>query len=252
MAKKKNKISSGRKQAISGRLPGRDRAFLGRLASRVQAFADRGPNGGRMLPGWLVACAPAILVLLTLMTIMIGALFYWDQLSATPPFLWIFVPDCPLYGVLASLLLLWGAERVSGLLRFVVACASAHFGAWTIFVLLAHPGTYFVGSGTILSSVIMLIGHAWMVLAAFLLVPKKTTRWIVLIAVLWLGINTFADYRLGALSTHPWIPTEKLGLVEAYSWLSSLFWPLLLFFSAPFVARVKLIGQVRSALAWRA
>ena len=99
-----------------------------------------------------------------------------------------------------------------------------------------------------ISSVVMIIGHIWMVGSSLLVLPKKTNVLMVLFASLWLLFNTFVDYRIGSISTHPWIPVEKLASVELYSWAMCTVWPIALMLLVPYVAKMDLIEKIRQAL----
>lgn len=191
---------------------------------------------------------PLFLFVLALGAMGIGALFYAIQLSKTPPLLMLFVPDCPLYAALAAILILWHFPR-NEIYRFVIACATAMYGAWTIFVILLYSNYYFIPDQAWLSY-ILLAGHLGMVLLGLLVLPKKPAMMTVGVAAGWLLLNTFVDYRLGNLSTHPWMPIEHLGVVEMFTWISAIAWPLLLFYLADWIREQKVLRTLHRSLCW--
>lgn len=189
---------------------------------------------------------PALLGVLTFLSLVIGGWFYWDQLGRTSPFLAVFVPDCPLYVLLGSFILLFDRPRLSAW-RFMVASALALYGSWTVFVLLSAPEYYFAPESAALSAVLV-IGHLGMVLQGLLVLPKKAAPIALFMALAWLGLNTFMDYRAGPLSTHPPVPSGHLAQIELFTWAGTLLWPLALYLLAEPLSRVDALRRLREAL----
>ena len=98
----------------------------------------------------------------------------------------------------------------------------------------------------------LIIGHLGMVLQALLLLPKrKELGYAALgLAMAWLLLNTFADYRMGSLSTHPWIGGEIKPVVEQFTWVESVLWPLLLFALADLAAKNMVLEKIRKMVRW--
>ncbi|VVB56589.1 Uncharacterised protein [uncultured archaeon] len=207
---------------------------------------------------------PTILLLFMVGTLLFGAYFYFEQLAATPFYLWLFVPDCPLYAALAGFILLEGWENKTGkkagalarmahspLLRFVIASACALYGSWTIFIFGAYS-EFYLGAAQAPVTIALIIGHLGMVLLALLILPKKNEiGWTGLAAaLLWLALNTFMDYQLGPLSTHPWLGGPLKIVVEPFTWMAGAAWPLLLYALADASAENKVLVRLRKWVCW--
>jgi len=130
--------------------------------------------------------------------------FYWyhDQLAATPLYLWLFVPDCPLYTtifcfVLAGLI----TGVVSPLLQLVTYVGLIKYGAWAVFVLTLSGVT---GSGLDREGLLLYISHVGMVLegALFLLHLAWTPAQVWWNAG-WMATNDAVDYLIGTYPTLP-------------------------------------------------
>ncbi len=201
---------------------------------------DSAPRVPKVLPG--------VLFLLTLLALAIGTWFYLPQLSAMPMELWLFVPDCPLYALLGAALVLWHFPR-SRIWAFVVGSGLALYGSWTIFVLLLHPSVYFAPDQYWLSA-ILVAGHLGMIIEGLIVLPKTSTKTMLVIALAWFGLNTYMDYHLGPLSTHPWIPAQNLGTVENFTWAAGIFWPALFFFLGGRISMHPWVRKLHRALCW--
>lgn len=166
----------------------------------------------------------SIVLLLNVASVFTGLWYYWDQLSATPWHLLIFVPDCPLYVLLAIPILL---KRVkNGAYSFLVSIGMVKYGLWTVFVLLYHSKFYFLPE-FLPVTLVFIIGHLGMALEGACLLPKNKVAFAaLLVAFGWFLLNDFADYFLG---TVPSIPPEGMGLVALLTIASSMLLPLALF-----------------------
>ena len=178
----------------------------------------------------------------------IGAWFYWNQMAATPPWLWLFVPDCPLYAVLGAPILLFGRPK-NAALRFVIASGLAVFGSWTIFVLMLHVDVYFHAVNLPLS-LVLVAGHLGMILEGVLCLPKREELkfGMIFIAAGWFILNVQFDYLNGSINTHPWIPSSQLADVMLFTAFSSITWPVLLFAIAGMVEKEKAVSKIREKL----
>ncbi len=192
--------------------------------------------------------AQTSLLLLILAAAIIGGWFYFNQLAATPPWLWFFVPDCPLYALLGAPILLFGFPK-NAALRFVISCGLAIFGSWTVFVLMLHGGVYFAPASLPMSA-ILLLGHFGMMVEGVLCLPKKSELKFgtLLIAIGWFLLNLNLDYFNGALSTYPWIPKGQLDVVMLFTAFMGVTWPIALFAVAGIVEKEKAVGKIREAL----
>ncbi|MBI5158806.1 DUF1405 domain-containing protein [Candidatus Micrarchaeota archaeon] len=151
--------------------------------------------------------------------------FYLEQLMATPVYLWLFVPDCPLYALWmgVSLLLLARGARGGWLdaFNFVGAAGALKYGFWTVAVLLMYAQHYYPANGPFVYFM-LLFGHVGLFLEAFLLVGKvKVKAWHVAAAVAWLGANELSDYVL--FGTKPPIPAGTEQFVFLFTLASTVF-----------------------------
>ncbi|MCX8175311.1 MAG: DUF1405 domain-containing protein [Candidatus Micrarchaeota archaeon] len=152
-----------------------------------------------------------------------GAVYYAYQLSLTPPALLLFVPDCPLYVLLALPLILRLVRSES--YSFFVSAGMVKYGIWTIFVLLFYQ-EYWEPS-QLQTTLLFIAGHICMALLGAALAPPKRVAFAVVAAVvLWFLLNDYADYWLG---TRPLIPDREIGLVRNLTVASSILFPLALY-----------------------
>lgn len=167
-----------------------------------------------------------LLLLLNIAAVLIGFWYYFGQLASTPLPLLPFVPDCPLY-VLLAIPILFGLRNAA--YSFLTSIGMAKYGLWTIFVLLFHSQAYFSPELAAVS-IIFIFGHAGMVLEGLALLPKKRVgAAVLLLAIGWFLLNDLADYSLG---TVPPIPTSGMGAVRNLTIAASLVLPLALFLYA--------------------
>lgn len=167
-----------------------------------------------------------------------GMYFYWPQMLGTNPLLWLFIPDCPLYVLLAALLYLRVLD--GGLLRFVTAVGLLKYGLWTLFALLSFSTYYF----STFMGLVLVIEHIGMAAQFFLLVRAQDTKF-VLPATVWFLFNDLVDYSLGA---HPLLPAGDLNGVMIFSVLSSLAVPLLAWGFAGRIENSRIAKKAREAL----
>ena len=168
-----------------------------------------------------------LLLLLNIAAVLVGFWYYSDQLLATPLPLFPFVPDCPLYVLLAIPVLLKMVK--SDWFSFLTSVGMAKYGLWTVFVLLFHSQAYFSPEMASVS-IIFIFGHAGMVLEGLALLPKKRVGTaVLLLAIGWFLLNDISDYFWG---TVPAIPTTGMELVRNLTIAASLVLPLALFLYA--------------------
>ncbi len=147
-----------------------------------------------------------------------GLYYYWDQLAMTPWYLWLAVPDCPLYTffmVIALALIL--IKKPSNTFNAITAVGLSMYGTWTVLVLL-YFGEFFFSPMYAMGSWERLISHGGMALEGFLLLPylTKTRPFAWAITALWFitldAVDYFYQFSSGGLPmrTHP------LAVVELY------------------------------------
>lgn len=169
-----------------------------------------------------------LLVLFLLINVagsLFGLYYYWEQLMLTPWYLWLAVPDCPLYTffmIFALLLIL--IKKPSDTLNAVTAVGLSMYGAWTTIVLLYFGEFYFSPSNALMSAGLW-ISHFGMGLEGFLLLPYlgrvKPISWIITAA--WFVVLDSVDYFYHfayngfAMRTHPLAILEYIAVRNHYS-----------------------------------
>jgi uncharacterized membrane protein YpjA len=173
----------------------------------------------------------SFIILVDLLGIFYGYYYYAEQLGATPLYLWIFVPDCPLYIMLftiALMLAILGFE--SKLFSYIAAVGMMKYGIWTLAALLLY-GEYFFSSSAFLLSSFLFMLHIGMTLEGPVLVPKKLSKWHLSVALLWFLANDYVDYFYGfvdnfgryTLGTHPILPPAgRIPIIMAITFLLSI------------------------------
>jgi len=187
-----------------------------------------------------------VAVLLNVCAIFAGGYFYMNQLAATPLQLLIFVPDCPLY-VLLALFIVAGIIR-NEIFSFIVSAGMVKYGLWTVFALLFHWDFY---SQPLFfwTSVIFILGHLGMAWEGLALLPKKPARIALLLAIAWFLLNDVSDYFWG---TVPSLPPGGLEAVRNLTFASSIILPILLFALASRIASFMPVAWLRRILLGKA
>ena len=142
-----------------------------------------------------------ILLILNILAVIVGGYYYWDQLASTPVLLLIFVPDCPLF-VLLAIPIIAGAVKNDSY-SFFVSAGMVKYGLWTVYVLLFYNSLYFAPAA-LLVGIIFLLGHIGMVLEGLALVPKIKPALLAIIATVgFLLLNDISDYFFGTVPPVP-------------------------------------------------
>ena len=133
---------------------------------------------------------------------------YHDQFSSHPWYLWLFVPDCPLYVFAFAFILLtliffnWQ----NPVLNCVVFVMNVRYALWsyTYFMVFFDPFKPWLN----LDYALTLAGHFLAIIESFYLVLlSKINKRQLLVVYAWALINDYSDYVLG---THPWVPHTRL------------------------------------------
>lgn len=125
-----------------------------------------------------------------------GLYYYWQQIGMTPWYLWLAVPDCPLYALfMAIAIALILAGKPWNTFNAVTAVGSSMYGAWTIIVLLWF-GEYFFQPDYAFGSWERLISHGGLMLEGCLLLPYLTkTKWFSWgVTAVWFAVLDGTDY----------------------------------------------------------
>ncbi|CAJ37292.1 hypothetical protein RCIX2170 [Methanocella arvoryzae MRE50] len=160
-----------------------------------------------------------IFLLINVAGSLFGLYYYWEQLMLTPWYLWLAVPDCPLYTffmIFALLLIL--LKKPSDTLNTITAVGLSMYGAWTTIVLLYFGEIYFNPANALMSAGLW-ISHFCMGLEGFLLLPYlarvKPISWA--ITAIWFAVLDSVDYFYHfayngvAMRTHPLALLEYLA-----------------------------------------
>jgi uncharacterized membrane protein YpjA len=137
--------------------------------------------------------------------------FYREQLAATSPLLWVFVPDCPLAAFLIAVSLLaikFLPNARLDFLHYVSSAFALKYGFWTMFVLAAFPGFYFTPQSALLFA-LLFAGHFIVFFEPLFLLGKARVAEHYTVAVLaFFVLSDLSDYLLG---THPPLPADAGG-----------------------------------------
>ena len=158
-----------------------------------------------------------------------GMLFYWYQLSITPSLLWLFVIDCPLYTLLATVVLV-GQDRkwnIPSWFTFVVTVGLFKYAIWTFYALSVYYKYFFFEIAAIWNYTFGPV-HVFMFLEAFLIFKliKKFKWWHIPIAAGWFWVNDFVDYWIG---TYPIVPVGHVMELRNLMLVLSIAIPILLY-----------------------
>jgi uncharacterized membrane protein YpjA len=189
-----------------------------------------------------------LIIAIDVLGMLYGYYYYHEQLSSSPLYLWLFIPDCPFYVMLFTIALLLAIFCIeSKLFSYIAAVGMMKYGIWTLAALLLF-GDYFFSSQLWLLSSILFILHIGMSAEGPLLIPKKLSKLHLIVTLLWFLIHDYFDYfyeywnRAGqyVLGTHPILPSaDRVPVMMvltvvlsiflsflAYRWsLGSIVWP---------------------------
>lgn len=148
-----------------------------------------------------------------------GLYYYWEQLMMTPWYLWLAVPDCPLYTFLMIFaLLLILLNRPSDTLNTITAVGLSMYGAWTTIVLLYFGEIYFDPANALMSCGLW-ISHFGMGLEGFLLLPwlsrVKPISWA--LTAIWFAVLDSVDYFYHFAYDGIAIRTHPLAILEYFA-----------------------------------
>lgn len=161
----------------------------------------------------------ALVIFINIIGSLFGLYYYWEQLSVTPWYYWIFVPDCPLYTFLMifALIFLIAGKRYDTF-NTITAVGLAMYGTWTMVILLYFNEIYFAPANALMSTGLF-VSHFGMALESVLLMPylKKVGIISWLIAWAWFFIQTVFDYFVPYIHNGLTMRLHPLALVEYYS-----------------------------------
>jgi uncharacterized membrane protein YpjA len=157
-----------------------------------------------------------VILLINVAGSLFGLYYYWDQLMMTPWYLWLAVPDCPLYTffmIFVLLFILLG--KPSDTFNAITAVGLSMYGTWTVIVLLYFSEVYFTPGNSLMSSALW-ISHAGMALEGFLLLPylirTKLVSWAITAA--WFIVLDSVDYFYHFVFSGLPMRTHPLAVME--------------------------------------
>ena len=140
-----------------------------------------------------------------------GLLWYQDQLSQTPWYLWPLTPDCPLTSLCFLLFLWWVREGKpwrpgwKAAISWIAVLGSMKYGVWTVVVI----GEYILlpGSQPDAQDWLLVVSHAGL-LAEGLLYWRQLPKFPMMYgaAMVWFLANDYADWMLGS---YPRLPSPS-------------------------------------------
>jgi len=170
-------------------------------------------------------------ILINLAGTLIGFFYYSDQLLSSSPAIWLFIPDCPFYVLLAAIVLAvyLVTKRRSDLVSFITAIGLLKYGTWTALVVLGFSSFYFAVDRALYEAIaVMHVGMALeFVLPLFLI--RRVHRRFAILALLWFFANDVADYYFGA---HPPVPINGLPLIAPLTFALTPLCTLIVYFGA--------------------
>lgn len=152
------------------------------------------------------------LILVNLIAALYGFIFFYgSQFLSTPIHLWIFIPDCPLYALLAAIALAgFCFGKKNDLFNSIVFIGLMKYGFWTVFVLSSFQWFYFAPETSLMYS-ILFAAHLGLFLEAFLFIGHiKLNKLFLGISLAWFLLNDFIDYLL---AVHPPIPLSEISFI---------------------------------------
>ncbi|MFQ6051085.1 MAG: DUF1405 domain-containing protein [Candidatus Hydrothermarchaeota archaeon] len=147
-----------------------------------------------------------IVLVLNLLGTAFGFYYYEYQFRTSPVYSWIFIPDCPLYTLLFSIILIifLVKNRLFEFLNILTFVGLIKYGSWTVSAIALYSD-YFLSQNFSLYS-ILFFAHIGMALESLVLYPilnpsKKT----IALVFSWFLINDTSDYAFGTL---PYLPSN--------------------------------------------
>ncbi len=188
----------------------------------------------------IIESAPLIvtIILINLTGTLIGFFYYWDQILTSSPWIWLFIPDCPFYVLLAAVVLAFYliTKRRSDIISFVTAIGLLKYGTWTALVVLGFSTYYFSIDSALYGSIaIMHIGMALEFVLALLLI-QRVRRGFVALALLWFFANDVADYYFAA---HPPVPINELAFIAPFTFALTPLCTMVAFLGARYLSNSK-------------
>lgn len=143
-----------------------------------------------------------LLIVINLAGTVYGFYYYQQQFLETPFYLWLFIPDCPLYTLLFAVVIFLYVfkKKTNAFLTVLTAFGLIKYGLWTVTTILLYSN-YFFAVNPLMYSILFFL-HAGMILESFVLIPL-IRRINILPIFLWFLLNDFSDYFAFGTIPHP-------------------------------------------------
>jgi uncharacterized membrane protein YpjA len=150
-----------------------------------------------------------------------GIYFYWEQLAASSPFLWIAIMDSPLSVLLFAgvCLLFYSKRKIPETLKLLASAYVIKYGIWTMLTLWLYQGNYAIFGDQVIG-VLDFALHLGMVLEGLALVPliKPKIKNLATVLLLLLA-NDYLDYFFGTVTR---IPLAHINLLMLESFAATI------------------------------
>ncbi len=150
-----------------------------------------------------------------------GIYYYWNQLMASPPALWIVIIDSPLSVLLFSIvcLLLYFRKGIPETFKLLAAAYVIKYGFWTMLTLWLYWVNYAVFGDQVVGGLDFIL-HLGMAVEGVMLIPKikpKITGALFVLAICL--TNDYLDYFWGTVTR---IPPTYINLLMFESFAASI------------------------------
>ncbi len=150
-----------------------------------------------------------------------GIYFYWNQLTASSPLLWIAIMDSPLSVLLfaAVCLMFYFKKKIPETLKLLASAYVIKYGIWTMLTLWLYWSNYVIFEDRVIGILDFAL-HIGMVIEGVALVPVIKPKIKNLAAVLSLLLaNDYLDYFWGTVTR---IPLEYIDLLMLESFAATV------------------------------
>jgi uncharacterized membrane protein YpjA len=161
----------------------------------------------------------ALVIIINIIGSLFGLYYYWDQLTMTPWYYWLFVPDCPMY----SFFMVFALGFIAMGKRFdtfnvITIVGLAMYGAWTMFTLIYFREVFFAPENALMS-VGLWVSHLGLALESVLLLPYIKNAGIIswALAGAWFLAQDFFDYFINFTYAGHLMRLHPLAIMEYYT-----------------------------------
>lgn len=171
-----------------------------------------------------------LLIIINLLGTLLGFFYYKEQIFASSPLYWLFIPDCPIYTLLFALSSLFALYSFRPcLFNYITSVGLLKYGFWTVFVILFYHSTFLTGEHALFYTILLFL-HIGMGVEGLLIIPKKIKKEFLILTISWFLLNDFFDYGIG---TYPsTLPPYGIEVVAGITFLSSIFFSFAVYYLA--------------------